>query len=201
MSRPLAPLRQLAIQLGLATLALATLLLFVSSSVGSAQDAFLVEAREQHTATLLGDGTVLLAGGFGGDFEIVASADLFDAARGSVRSTSDMQTPRAFHTATPLPDGTVFIAGGSFDRDSAVAGATTEIYDPVTGTFAPGPDLSGPRYEHTATLLDDGTILLAAGGGSGGLPREWDSAEIVDPATSASVAASRDMGMAPYYNR
>jgi V8-like Glu-specific endopeptidase len=69
------------------------------------------EARNSHTATLLPDGTVLLAGGWGSDGRL-ASAELYDSTSGQFRATGSLSTPREGMTATLLNDGTVLIAGG-----------------------------------------------------------------------------------------
>jgi len=95
--------------------------------------------RGEHTATLLADGTVLIAGGFAlpwGESPLVwSSAELYDPRTGTFRPTDNMTTPRSGHTATLLPDGRVLIAGGS-DPSSAQLGKTSaEFYDPTTQTF------------------------------------------------------------------
>ena len=91
--------------------------------------------REVHTATLLPDGKVLVAGGrkgllANGNADVLASAELFDAATGSWTPTLGMGGPREFHTATLLPDGTVLVAGGEGDAGTLT---TAELYDPGSG--------------------------------------------------------------------
>jgi hypothetical protein len=75
-------------------------------------------ARTFHTATLLGNGKVLIAGG--------ASAELFDPATGDFVPTGNMTTPRSSHTATVLGDGRVLVTGGI--GTSGVTLATAELY-------------------------------------------------------------------------
>ncbi len=89
-------------------------------------------ARSQHTATLLLDGNVLVAGGFvGGDFATPSSsAELYDPVIGAWTPTHTLEA-RAFHTATLLPDGEVLVAGGL----NILALKTAELYDPA-GTAA-----------------------------------------------------------------
>ena len=92
-------------------------------------------ARKFHTATLLSDGTVLLAGGTASannDFS-TRSAELYDPATGTFTPAPDMVQPRMYHTATLLKNGNVLLAGGLYD-------SSAEIYDPVTRVFtATGP--------------------------------------------------------------
>jgi hypothetical protein len=66
-------------------------------------------ARLAHTATVLDDGEVLMAGGNSGS----ARAELYDAAAGTFTATGSMTMVRWSHTATLLPAGTVLIAGGA----------------------------------------------------------------------------------------
>ena len=138
--------------------------------------------RAAHTATLLDNGRVLIAGGFVGDGDGLSSAELFDPERGAFTSAPAMKATRSGHTATLLPDGKVLIAGGYNGNYLA----TTEIYDPGTNRFAPAGAMTAPRSGHVATLLNDGRVLLAGGVGTG-----WtflSTAEIYDPRTGVFTA-------------
>jgi Galactose oxidase, central domain len=90
-------------------------------------------ARVFHTATLLNNSQVLIAGGAGGPFTR-SSAELYDSAGGTFGSTGSMKQPRVDHTATLLNNGVVLIAGGGLAGVSGAYGSC-ELYDPSSGTF------------------------------------------------------------------
>ena len=92
----------------------------------------MASARYAHTATLLPNGQVLVAGAF--DIGALASAELYDPATGLWSSTGSMTTKRGSHTATLLPNGQVLVAGGFNDRDFTLASA--ELYDPAIGLWS-----------------------------------------------------------------
>lgn len=148
----------------------------------------MTETRFAHTATLLGDGRVLVAGGFRGSGRgQLASTEIYDPATGSWTATGSMIKARALHTATLLPDGRVLVAGG-VGRDGAEDSA--ELYDPTTGTWAATGRMNTGRQEHSATLLRDGTVLVAGGARPGGTVTGGveASAELYDPATGSWTA-------------
>jgi hypothetical protein len=119
------------------------------------------QARKNHTATLLGSGAVLIAGGNGlnGD---VATAELYSSTTNSFSTTGNLNTPRDMHTATLLNDGTVLLAGGEPDAGSSAL-ASAEIYSATTGLFTTTGPLNTASVNHTATLLNSGQVLIAGG--------------------------------------
>jgi hypothetical protein len=122
-------------------------------------------SRSRHTATLLQDGRVLVAGGSDGD-QPSNWVDLYDPATGAWTPAANLGEYRRRHTATLLPDGSVLVAGGDDASQTPFATRdTSEIYRPSAGTWTPAAPLATPRTAHTATLLADGTILLAFGQG------------------------------------
>ena len=133
--------------------------------------------RSGHTATLLPNGQVLIAGGMERNGIFLRSAELYDPITGRFTAASrDMSTQRVGHSATLLPNGKVFIAGG-WGNEGVLASA--ELYDPNTGVFTATGKMSVARGDFTATLLSNGKVLVA-GGESG---RVLSSAETYDPAT------------------
>lgn len=143
--------------------------------------------RSGHTATLLADGTVLLAGGMEraeGDEVNTDTAELFDPHTNTCRPVSRMHTPRSGHTATLLPDGDVLIAGGF---DHGVMLDTVELYHPASATFTLSAHMNARRSGHTATLLRDGRVLIA--GGNYNLANVHNSTELYDSAQRSFTPA------------
>ena len=101
----------------------------------------MVTPRVWHTATLLNNGQVLIAGGEGIGF----SAELYDPETGAFFATGRMTTVRGLHTATLLPDGKVLIAGGRSREAGPQRLASAELYDPDTRTFTPTGDMTVAR--------------------------------------------------------
>ncbi len=143
-----------------------------------------------HTATLLPNGKVLLAGGFlnsvwdyGGSISD-NGAGLFDSAAGVVSATGNMTANRGDHTATLLANGKVLIAGGADQDPTGTGMASAELYDPSTGTFTPTGSMAAGRFLHTATLLQNGKVLIV-GGAQTSTSAPVATAEVYDPATGA----------------
>jgi hypothetical protein len=128
-------------------------------------------------AVTLLDGRVLILGD--------ETSDIYDPATGSIVPTNSMThsrtrfAPVQEFAAVLLADGRVLVTGG--DRLG-----TAELYDPATGTFSLTGSMAVPRYGHTATLLGDGTVLIAGGASRPGLLEAGlASAELFDPGAGA----------------
>lgn len=109
------------------------------------------------TASLLSDGSVLLAGG-GTD-----AAQLYDPVANAWTATGSMNVARTRATASVLPDHEVLVAGG-YPPDTGVPTATSELYNPSTGTWKlTVGSMNSPRAGHTATVLANGWVMVAGG--------------------------------------
>ncbi|HKO10837.1 MAG TPA: MBG domain-containing protein [Acidobacteriaceae bacterium] len=158
----------------------------------------LVQARSGQTATLLHEGTVLIAGGVSGS-QVLSTMEVFNAAAGPSGSftmvSATLSSPRAKHAAALLEDGRVLIVGG-WDgttipaQPPATIGtpralASTDIYDPSAQQVRAGPALNVARMSLTATTQLDGQIFVA--GGNDGT-QDLASAETFDPIASPQPA-------------
>jgi hypothetical protein len=148
----------------------------------------LVYARDPFTATLLDDGTVLIAGGYGSGGSALNSAELSDPTGSAPLAllNNPMSSYRAYHTATLLPNGLVLLAGGV--DNNFIPLATAELYDPIHQTFNATGSLNSSRYQHAATLLSDGTVLFSGGIDSTGATLA--SSELYNPATGQFTPTS-----------
>jgi hypothetical protein len=140
-------------------------------------------ARLEHTATLLPNGMVLVAGGLDSRGNLLASAELYDPESGSWTATGSLNVARVDQTATLLPNGMTLVAGGV---DSSGNSASAELYDPTSGNWTATGSLNIARSGHTATLLPNGMVLVA--GGVGNDFTLSASAELYDPASGTWTA-------------
>ena len=153
------------IRIGVLLIALACAMLFSAAKEEGSLTAVgkMHELRGSHTATLLPNGKVLVAGGFKKDRTYsqiyFKSAELFDPRTQIFELTGNLNASRCGHTATLLANGKVLIVGGGDDRPLSSA----EIYDPQTERFTSVGEMAVPRQGHTATLLTDGNVLIVGG--------------------------------------
>ncbi|PTL82876.1 hypothetical protein DAT35_18310 [Vitiosangium sp. GDMCC 1.1324] len=141
---------------------------------GGANDACvtLAEPRAGHTATLLEDGRVLLAGGIqldlNGDSTTLSSTELFDPVTGALEQGLGLGSPRAFHTATRLPGGKVLVAGGeAVSAEGTLPMRNARVLDVAQGTST-AVELKVARSHHAAAVDSGGRVLLVGGVGEGG---------------------------------
>jgi hypothetical protein len=132
------------------------------------------DARVLHTATILADGRVLIAGGRDDANRVLASAEIFDPRTDRFSKAGPLARPRYKHTAALLPDGRVLVAGGSDERDWSGKLDSAEIFEPETRTWSPAPRMEAKRFKlpEEAARLSSGDVLIA-----GGAPQ----AELFDP--------------------
>ena len=120
--------------------------------------------------TGLADGRVLFTGGLDlATGQPTAAAAVYDPVT-QTTTTLAMASPRAGHGASLMGNGKVLVSGGStaFNLTNLLSLfqgllATTEVFDPATNTFSPGPTMLEARALHTSTTLTNGQVLVAGG--------------------------------------
>jgi len=134
-------------------------------------------ARYTHTATLLPNGQVLVAGGLSvkGSGDALASAELYNPATKTWTTTGNLSNTLFYHTATLLPNGQVLVVG---ERSHETLFANVELYNPASGTWTPTGSLHAAHSGHTATLLPSGQVLIAGGATNSGV---FTAAELYNP--------------------
>lgn len=131
--------------------------------------------RAAHTATLLPNGNVLVAGGANTNDANYSSAEIYSPESRIWTNTASLNDGRFEHTATLLTNGKVLIVGGR-NADGSLASA--EIYDPASGTWNAISSPSQLRHGHTATLLTSGRVLISGGYNS---TNALSGTEVYDP--------------------
>ena len=137
-------------------------------------------ARRAHSATLLNDGRVLVAGGLTGDGTQLTSAEIYDPATESWSSAGDMSLGRFNHSAIRLASGKVLVVGGS----SVDPSLWSETYDPSNNTWTPVGPMLAWASGRTLTLLADGVLAVSYTQGSA------VNAQIYSPSTNGWTAAA-----------
>ena len=126
-----------------------------------------IDGYDYHTASLLPDGSILIVGGRGYVDLIHQQALRYSPASGAFAPDASLATARAAHAAFTLPDGKVVVAGGYNPYSGGTAFdpvfTSSEIYDPATKKFSPGPEMNFPRRQHVATALKDSRVLITGG--------------------------------------
>jgi hypothetical protein len=139
----------------------------------------MLDPRSGHSATLLPDGTVLIAGGMRRNQDFYHSAEIFDPAKNKFQRVGDMALARVGPVAVLLTSGKVLILGGWVGHETT---DEVEEYDPATKKFILAGKMTAKRARPSATLLDNGDVLIAGGAdsdGAGGVA----TAELYHPAT------------------
>jgi len=146
-------------------------------------DAGHAAAGQGFSTTQLKDGRVMVAGGdaYHAGIDTTDSAWIWDPGTSTFTGTGPMRSSRAAHAATLLPDDRVLVTGGfSYARgpegNTRMAPVPPEVWDPRTGTFGPAGTMVAGRSSHTATLLEDGRVLIV-----GGVNRPPDRTDEVPP--------------------
>jgi hypothetical protein len=129
------------------------------------------QARTGQSATLLGDGRVLVVGGVA-NYAPFGSAEIYDPATGKFTITGSLRTARIGDALVLLQDGRALVVGG-YDANGVFVGPA-ELYDPATGKFAATGSLDGRSYPGVV-VLQDGRVLVAGGDSTGA------SAELYQP--------------------
>jgi len=149
--------------------------------------------RFLHTATLLADGRVLVAGAELAPDWIRDTTEVYDPGTGRWMATGKLHTARWRQFAVALPDGGALVAGGygvSPNTDGLLD--SVELYSAATGSWRLGPSLLAGRAQGgAAVLLPTGSVLIAGGEGAGQVP---GSAELYDPATGSRAAGAMGSG-------
>ena len=154
--------------------------------------------RDLHTATVLSDGRVLVAGGLTfcspdcAPTDYHGSAELYDPSTGVFTATGAMTDSRYDHTGTLLPDGEILVAGGGNSNPNgnpfSLPGAAlpwVDLYDAATAAFTRTGSLHSGRYSHTATFLPNGLTLVTGGNDSSG--NAYATAELYTPSNPINL--------------
>lgn len=141
--------------------------------------------RCDHTATLLANGKVLIAGGDDGSGTPLASTEIYDPTANTWSPGPSLLVPRLDASATLLPNGKILITGGLVlcppticpppapGTVNTMPTPTSELVDPVANMSTMTASLNQARLSHTATLAPNGVVLVVGGWGVSNAPYEY----------------------------
>ena len=143
--------------------------------------------RVEHSATLLADGSVLIAGGRDGASVTLATSERFvpgtAAGQGSFSAEAALGTARRGHAATMLPDRSVLVTGGFSGSGTAML-SSAEVFTTAGGFVSVSSTMTTARAEHATVLLETGKVLIVGG----------SSAELYDPVTQSFSPTGAPVG-------
>lgn len=169
----------------IAALALAASTLSFAASGAWAPTGAMRSARDGHTATILANGKILVAGGTNNGVALT-SAELYNPMAGTWASTGSMHVARTLARAVLLSNGSVLVVGGCVNDCLSATIKSAELYNPIAGTFTATGSMVQARAEFGVTLLANGQVLVAGGCtayDANGCLAVTTKAEIYNPAT------------------
>lgn len=152
------------------------------------------EARNQHGATLLSGGNVLVAGGINKtwnyDFVSLDSAEIFDVGTETWTEVSSMNHQRDNVNLILMPNSKVFASGGSMGQEKDTYAHMAEIYDANADTWTlTSSNMTYKRHYHLCDMLNDNQILIVGGysyGNTGGVSKRVEIYDILTDSFSVS---------------
>ena len=168
---------------------LGTCLLSLLAEAASAQSwqyiAPMRHARTRHSAVLLQDGKILVAGGDDG-VEVLRSCEIYDPSQNSWADTDSLNIPRMNFQLLPLNDGRVLAAGGLTNENIGTA-ASCEIYNPISGKWSMTASMHDRRTGFQAVILPSNKIVFI-GGLDGDAHQYLSSCELFNESTETISA-------------
>jgi len=145
-------------------------------------------ARSYAAATLLSNGKVLVVGGADASGAATGTGDVYDPATGHWTATANAMTDlRVVESANALPNGKVLIAGGQSTGGPSTT-ASTDLYDPATNRFSPGPAMNAGRAAFGSTAANGGVFAVGGFVFSAGNSAVDGKAQFYNPAANAWVS-------------